>query len=445
MADSNRILWSEGMFLRPQHFQQQDRYHESVLQQIQKSLKPHWWGFLDVDLDANLYKQGKLALTRATGIFQDGTPFDMPGRDPLPAILDLNGTVNNEKVFLGLPIRKQGATEFDRESQPDPLCRYREAEREAIDTLVGSDSSYPIHIGLLKTRLLLESEERSGYQCLLIAEVQELRREVGIELKPTLIPTHLALAAAPSVSGFIKSLIGKLGIRGDELAARLGSVTGGAIAQQSDFMLLQAINRYESHLRVIEASGNSHPEPLFALLASLAGELSTFFSDSRRPRPLKPYVHDDPEICFAPLFEELDWLLGKVKDAGAVRIPLQNPRPGIYGAQRPDPTLIENALFILAVKADMPAPAVQSQFPLQTKIAPVEKIQQLVLTQIPGIPLVPLPVAPRQIPFHVGFCYFELNQQHDMWREISSSGGFAFHIGGQFPGLELEFWAIKKN
>ncbi len=63
MADSNRILWSEGMFLRPQHFQQQDRYHESVLQQIQKSLKPHWWGFLDVDLDANLYKQGKLALT----------------------------------------------------------------------------------------------------------------------------------------------------------------------------------------------------------------------------------------------------------------------------------------------------------------------------------------------------------------------------------------------
>ena len=53
MADSNRILWSEGMFLRPQHFQQQDRYHESVLQQIQKSLKTHWWGYLDVDLEAN--------------------------------------------------------------------------------------------------------------------------------------------------------------------------------------------------------------------------------------------------------------------------------------------------------------------------------------------------------------------------------------------------------
>ena len=25
---SSKILWGEGLFLRPQHFQQQDRYHE---------------------------------------------------------------------------------------------------------------------------------------------------------------------------------------------------------------------------------------------------------------------------------------------------------------------------------------------------------------------------------------------------------------------------------
>jgi len=27
---------------------------------------------------------------------------------------------------------------------------------------------------------------------------------------------------------------------------------------------------------------------------------------------------------------------------------------------------------------------------------------------------------------------------------MPTSGGFAFHVGGEFPGLELEFWAIKE-
>ena len=33
--------------------------------------------------------------------------------------------------------------------------------------------------------------------------------------------------------------------------------------------------------------------------------------------------------------------------------------------------------------------------------------------------------------------------QHQYWEELSQSGGIAFHIGGHFPGLKLELWAIK--
>ena len=32
MSDKNRVVWSEGLFLRPQHFQQQERYLEACLQ-----------------------------------------------------------------------------------------------------------------------------------------------------------------------------------------------------------------------------------------------------------------------------------------------------------------------------------------------------------------------------------------------------------------------------
>jgi type VI secretion system protein ImpJ len=62
-----------------------------------------------------------------------------------------------------------------------------------------------------------------------------------------------------------------------------------------------------------------------------------------------------------------------------------------------------------------------------------------------GIQLAPLPVAPRQIPYHSGFVYFELDRNNEFWRELQQSGGFAMHVGGEFPNLELEFWAIREQ
>ena len=98
---------------------------------------------------------------------------------------------------------------------------------------------------------------------------------------------------------------------------------------------------------------------------------------------------------------------------------------------------------MLAVSARMPGEALRSRFPTQVKIGPVERIRELVNLQLPGIPLRPLPVAPRQIPYHAGYTYFELDRNNEFWKQLTNSGGFAFHIAGEFPELELEFWAIK--
>ena len=63
--------------------------------------------------------------------------------------------------------------------------------------------------------------------------------------------------------------------------------------------------------------------------------------------------------------------------------------------------------------------------------------------QLPGLPVTSVPVAPRQIPVHAGFVYFELDQTHELWSQLASSGGVAFHVAGDVPGLGLEFWAIR--
>jgi len=98
---------------------------------------------------------------------------------------------------------------------------------------------------------------------------------------------------------------------------------------------------------------------------------------------------------------------------------------------------------VLAVNAQVPAETLRARFPPQVKIGPVERIRDLVNLQLPGIPLRSLPVAPRQIPYHAEFNYFELERGGDLWKQLERSGGLAMHIAGEFPGLEMEFWAIR--
>ena len=108
-----------------------------------------------------------------------------------------------------------------------------------------------------------------------------------------------------------------------------------------------------------------------------------------------------------------------------------------------DRSLYGSAVFILAARADVPSEELRRRFPAQLKIGPVEKITDLVRLQLPGVPVHAVPVAPRQIPYHAGFAYFELDQNHELWTQIASSGGLAIHVAGEFPGLAMEFWAIR--
>jgi len=73
----------------------------------------------------------------------------------------------------------------------------------------------------------------------------------------------------------------------------------------------------------------------------------------------------------------------------------------------------------------------------------VDKIRDLVMAALPGVPVHPVPVAPRHIPFHAGFVYFELDQSNELWNQIRTSGEIAMFVSGDFPGLTMEFWAIR--
>ena len=52
MTWTNKVIWTEGMFLQPQHFQQHDRYTLSQELQRSNAQQPYGWGYLSLSLDS---------------------------------------------------------------------------------------------------------------------------------------------------------------------------------------------------------------------------------------------------------------------------------------------------------------------------------------------------------------------------------------------------------
>jgi type VI secretion system protein ImpJ len=445
MAGNSKVIWSEGMFLRPQHFQQQDRYIENYVNNRCLGLQPYSWGIYDLKIDTDLLKIGQLALSSCSGLFPDGTPFNLPEDDDLPLPLEIPGDMQNELVYLALPLRQLEAPEIDSATNPGGLVRFRLDEWEIKDNNRRSEIKAPVQVGKLNTRLMRQSDERSGFACLGIARIIEARADKKIVLDDQFIPANLNCIAVEKLRGFLNEIHGLLSTRGEAIAVRLSAAGHGGVAEIADFLLLQMVNRYQMLFEHFARAVGIHPEDFYRFAIQLAGELAVFFRADKRPAEMPPYRHDDLQATYTPLMEELRQLLGKVYEPSAVQIPLKGPKYGTYAAKRPDLSLLKNAVFVLAARAEIPTENMRSDFPRQSIIGPVEEIRQYVSSLTPGISIHPLAVAPRQIPYHAGYTYFELDKQGDIWNKMNSSGGFAIHIGGNYPGLALEFWAIKEG
>lgn len=443
MSSYNKVIWTEGLFLQPQHFQQQDRYFERYVESRCQGLTPHGWGFIEIELEQDFLAIGKFALRRAVGVFPDGTPVRMPDDDPLPAPLAVGTQVRDQIVFLAVPLRGAAPLEAERSAGADGLVRHDVRELETRDATSASSDTAVVEVGNLKTRFLLANEVTDAYACLPLAHIVEGRTDNRVVLDDKFIPTVLHARAAPRLDAFLRELHGLLHHRGDALGGRAAATARGASAEIADFLMLQAINRFEPLIAHCAEAGVLHPEDLFRVCVQAAGELATFTTPSKRPPPLPAYRHDRLRESFEPVMAALRQSLGAVLEQAAIPIPIESKKFGISVAMVADRSLYGTAVFILAARADLPAEELRKRFPAQLKIGPVETIRDLVNLQLPGVPVHAVPVAPRQIPYHAGYVYFELDQTHELWGRLKTSGGVGLHIAGEFPGLALEFWAIR--
>lgn len=437
----NRVIWSEGLFLQPQHFQQQERQIDRLV--AASTMDGWYWGVRQLRIDTASLAMGKVALERAAGRFRDGTPFDCGGDDALPGALDVPADARDEAVYLALPLGSDGHASHQLDPAAASMARYV-AQAAQVDDITAPGRAAEMLLGRLNARLMMARDLNGNFTGVAVARVKECTSSGEVLLDDQFLPPALSGRAHATLEAYPRELLGLVRQRASALAARIAQPGRGSVAEVAEYLLLQTLNRYTPLLAQQVATPGQHPWHFFQLGLQMAGDLALFANEDRLAPEVPHYDPDQMDLCMGALMTELRRALSMVIDQSAVAIELQDRKYGVRVAVTPDVSLFRDASFVLAAHGQMPAEALRQRLPSQIKIGPIDKIRDLVNLQLPGIGLQSLPVAPRQVPYHAGHHYFELDRGHELWGQLERSGGIALHLAGDFPGLELALWAIRR-
>lgn len=444
MGVTDKPLWFEGMFVRPQHFQQYDRWIEHLVERRSAGLRAHGWGLSSLVFDPELLALGKLSVTACTGIMPDGTVIDIPNGVAPPSPLTVPPNTKDRLVKLAIPVRPRDGAEVAADAID--VRRYEVLTSSVRDATAPQREAMEIRVGRLNLRLLLEDEPDGDYVTIPLARIQEVEPAGRVILSESYIPPCIDYQASPRLIQVLREILSLLRSRGEALAQRADPTRASAeSAGLVDLLVLNIVNGAEAVLQHIANVQGLHPEEMFREYVRLVGQLATFDSRRRRPPDLAPYRHDRLEQSIEPVLAALRQALAVVVERNVVTLSLQERGYGILTATITDRSIFQGSRFILAAMASVPSETVRTQLPSNMKIGSVEQIRDLVNLQLPGIPMRSLPVAPRELPYLSGAVYFELDQSVDLWRALPRSAAFALHVSGDYPDLHLEFWAVRES
>jgi type VI secretion system protein ImpJ len=440
----SQVVWSEGMYIGPHHFQAHRRYFEDSIGFSISALWPAAYGLLGALLDEEALRNRTLSLIHARGIFPDGLAFVVPESDRAPSprpIADLfPPTRERMNVFLAVPkYQPLGANcAFDGEA---PDARFIAEQRNLRDETTGSDER-PVQVGRKNLRLLLETEPTDGMVSLPLARV--MREGSGrLVFDQEFIPPCLQIAASDRLMSLLRRLIEILEERSRSLttSSSLGAGAAWAPREIANFWMLHAVNSALATLRHFWISKRGHPEQLFLELSRLAGALCTFALDSH-PRTLPVYDHDSLTDGFHALDRHIRVHLETIVPTNCLAIPLENNGDYFYEGDIPDTRCFARSRWLLGVRSNLGDAEVINRTAQLVKVCSAKFVGELVKRAMTGLALTHLPVPPPAVPAKAEMQYFSLDRSGPFWENIVQTRRVGIYIPGDLPNPELELLVI---
>ncbi len=448
MIPSSKVLWGEGLFLRPQHFQRQDAYHEWRLAESIRTVHPYAWGLRRCRVDVESLQSGVLRLDDLALVFPDGEFYTAPGEDDLPPALGLAHwpEQHNELVFHAVvaPLRVDGRNGAMEDNTDDGSLHYRRAALQSSDQFTTAAAA---EVSVLKrsVRLLPDHEPRDH---LTSTPVCRLRRNAtgGFELDARYMAPALSLQALPALQALLRRMLDMLQAKVDALygfhrepSKHVVEFRSGDVAS---FWLLHTASAACASLLHYRHHPLLHPERLYERLLELAGALMTF-AKSHTLADLPAYDHAAPGPAFARLEGVIRELLETVISTRYFSIPLVESKPSFHIGRLQSETISASTVFYLGASAALPAAELVDVLPLRLKVGAPDDVDKLVLSATGGVRLSHAAQVPAAIPVRPGASYFALEPRGPLYERMLQAQAITVYAPTGIADLKLELYALN--
>ena len=451
MKQLARVVWSEGMYLGPHHFQAQNRFFEDVTHFGISSLWFEPYEPIGLELDAEALRSGTVSLVHARGIFPDGLAFHMPESDPLPAtrnIADLFPPIRESlTVMLALPPHKpQGNNCALSEEEARSDTRFVAEPHLLADENSGLDEK-PVPLGRKNVRIVLDTENTENLLTLPIARVKR-DGSGNLVYDERFIPPCVQISASESLLKMTRRLIDILQEKSAALAVtgqRKGKFQSGLSPQEiARFWFLHAINSSLAPLRQFFHSKRGHPEELFVELSRLAGALCTFGMESH-PRSLPLYKHLALDQCFEELDQHIRTHLEIIIPTNCLTIALQPVADYFFEGEITDLRCLDRSNWIFAIHSSVGDAEVIARTLQLVKVCSAQFVPQLVKRALPGMTLTHLPAPPSAVSPKVEYQYFGISKAGPCWEHITQTRQVGVYVPGDIPKPEIELLVVLER
>lgn len=438
-----KVVWQEGMFIAPQHFQQQDRFVQDYVRQNVEMLAGFspFYGVTELTINHELLKIGKLSITSSSGAFPDGTQFEIKheiARD-IP-----QGSVET-RVFLALPISLQGNNDYSQEQTEQ--SRYLTRSINVFDTSTSENASVEIDIANLNVSLKFEGEDASGFTLIPVAKVLECSDSGEIILDRSFIPACLHYGASQLLAERLREVHALTANRATTLLQRI-QVGQGQKSPQSmlqDYLWLQTLNSWLPWFDLAIANPKLQTTDIYAQLRRFEAQIMAL--TPAVPEQCQPLKHDQLYETFNPLFSSLRNMLTLVQQDSVIEF---NWDKSLFEKRRLLRTLIRDTSglasrrFILSVKSNISSNELNELFPIAAKLSNNTRIVEIVKNSLSGIKLSPLPVAPSELRPMQGVAYFEIDTSDRMWIEmLEKRDAIALHVDSRVRDIDIILYALR--
>jgi type VI secretion system protein ImpJ len=432
------VHWHEGMFLRPHHFQMVQR-HWAHTAQLQERWDRHYcWGLRRIELDLDALANYRLVVRALQARLRDGTLVSLPEDGIVPA-LELKNAFErsaNLTVYLAVPMLHLGKANVGADGVVEG-ARYLLDTQELEDENTGVNPQL-VQVRLLNLRLLLSTDDHTGYEVLPIARIEKSPKAEAVpQLDLSYVPPVLACDGwQPLQAGIVQTLYDRIGKKIELLSAQVVSrgITFDTHSQGGPLLLaeLRVLNEAHALLGVLAFAQGVHPFPMYVELCRLVGQLAVFDAARRTP-PLPHYDHDDLGGCYYRVKQILDALLNLFIE------PAYKERAFIGAGLRMqvslEPSWLESTwqLFI-GVQSPLDAEEcirlLTKPGQLDMKVGSSDRVDTIFRLGQAGLRITPCTRPPQALPAEAGLLYFQLarESQEAEWNQVHRSLTLAIRL-----------------